>query len=560
MKTKIKFLVQSSFSLLLLLIFYTNCEKDDLNPSNRATPEPPPYKVTLLNKNTINNEKIIRTIQKINSKNKKLENNKKNNKLVQSNNYNFSIDTNFCKYIENANQTYHSYTFPIIRNDSINNVENLLLSLQEDGTYLALLVSYNLTEQEKNDLKNKLEVNLENKVTFTQIDDSGFINNIFSRFTVCGITFQTVCWETSYNCDCLNYPTTTECETFTSPMPCSTGGESSGAGTSGNGTNGGSGSNNGNSSANTTPINPDVTAPIILDKWEQTANDLTLCGNINNPNLNTWVEANLTVATQLLEYLQDNECNDEDNLVENTINELINGNLDALEDFKKKKECKKIKKLFEDFPSYKTELINLAGTVNENHENGKFVDNNSSSVQNIPTGTGGKIDINNNPANPYVSIAHTHDAYGDDGLGTYSVFSWDDLALITNLTRNGHIKTNKFVAFLMTAKGTRYALTINNASKLQNFFYNPEQIVGNTVDVDRLLKMELAYKDYYEEDNAKIKVTNTNNNEVQIAFLQMLRDNDIGISVFNVDANFESFDALTLENNNTTVTPDNCNE
>ncbi len=54
----------------------------------------------------------------------------------------FTIDTDISNYIEYG--AYHSYTFPITRIEGNGLVENLLLSLQIDGTYKAYLVTYDL--------------------------------------------------------------------------------------------------------------------------------------------------------------------------------------------------------------------------------------------------------------------------------------------------------------------------------------------------------------------------------------------------------------------------------
>ncbi|WP_215731662.1 hypothetical protein, partial [Bizionia saleffrena] len=216
--------------------------------------------------------------------------------------------------------------------------------------------------------------------------------------------------------------------------------------------------------------------------------------------------------------------------------------------------CDKITKLFLDYPNYKQALINLAGTVNQQVENGIYIDKASSTINTIPQGVGGIINFNNNPANAYITFAHTHDA-----SGTYSIFSWDDLALMARAVENGKIKTNKFVAFLITAKGTRYALTIEDASKLTNFLYQPSGSQGTQVDVPKMLKVSSVFDKFYGDNAAVIKNTNTDNDKVQKAFLQMLRDNDAGVEIFEVDATFDNFTKLKLETNNTDVTPINCN-
>lgn len=124
---------------------------------------------------------------------------------------------------------------------------------------------------------------------------------------------------------------------------------------------------------------------------------------------------------------------------------------------------------------------------------------------------------------------------------------------------NGKINTSKFVAFLITAKGTQYALTIEDATKLTDFLYQPSNTLGAQVDVPKMLKVSQVYDDYYGDNTAVIKPNNTDNDAVQKAFLQMLRDNDAGVEIFEIDATFDNFEKLKLESDNTTVTPTECN-
>jgi hypothetical protein len=276
--------------------------------------------------------------------------------------------------------------------------------------------------------------------------------------------------------------------------------------------------------------------------------------------LNNELANNSKNVVSIWNYINENSCdNDTQDVITESIEEDIINDEEFEEIFKRKKECKKIKKLLDNYPTYKQALVNLAGTANQNHENGKFIDNSNTSVQDIPQGTGGKIDINLNPSSPYVTIAHTHDALGS-GIGTYSVFSFADLLVLSSLAKKGKIKTNKFVAVLITAKGTRYALTINNTTKFKNFFYNAKlDAVNGVVNMDKFFQMRDLSKEYYGKEDAVIKENNSNNNAVKIAFLKLLQNNDTGVSVFKANANFDSFDNLKLEDDNTTVTPNNCN-
>lgn len=50
------------------------------------------------------------------------------------------------------------------------NLENIVLSFQEDGTYKAYLTTYTLTEQERINLNNNIDVNLTNKSSIEKLD------------------------------------------------------------------------------------------------------------------------------------------------------------------------------------------------------------------------------------------------------------------------------------------------------------------------------------------------------------------------------------------------------
>lgn len=76
------------------------------------------------------------------------------------------IDTDNIKYIELLDG-YHSYTFSVINTTAKDVLENILLSLQSDGTYKEYLVKYNLTASEVDLIKEGIEVSIENKFTIT---------------------------------------------------------------------------------------------------------------------------------------------------------------------------------------------------------------------------------------------------------------------------------------------------------------------------------------------------------------------------------------------------------
>lgn len=153
-------------------------------------------------------------------------------------------------------------------------------------------------------------------------------------------------------------------------------------------------------------------------------------------------------------------------------------------------------------------------------------------------------------------------------MQTYSIFSYNDLRLFSNLIHNGKLQSSNFVAYLTTAKGTNYALTIKNSSKLQDFFFyiNEEDNDQNVVKKFNSLKNALSLKNKYfmgitDENGVNIapliKESSTNNEYVLRNFLEFLDEADLGILISETDENFENPKMLKLINN--TVTREECN-
>lgn len=229
--------------------------------------------------------------------------------------------------------------------------------------------------------------------------------------------------------------------------------------------------------------------------------------------------------------------------------------------------CNKIKKQNDKIPSIKQGLVSLASTTSQNHENGIFTDNTATAstpnpIQNIPniSANGASVNVNMNPSNPYTMIAHTHDATGPDGNGTYSIFSWDDLTTINALIQNNHIDPSNFVFYVITADGTTYAMTVDNASSLSNFFYNPANNLGATVDMNRLLETQKKYDKFYNPDiipKGLIQVdTNPANDKEN--FLKFMKEANLGVSLFEVDATFSIYSKLSISSSGV-VSPTPCN-
>lgn len=212
-------------------------------------------------------------------------------------------------------------------------------------------------------------------------------------------------------------------------------------------------------------------------------------------------------------------------------------------------------------------LQTMNGFANTNAEISITLDTENQMVaQDGVQGSGG-TNIDPNPTNNYVTIAHTHDAFGldpdGDGIGTstYSVFSFEDLKLMAEILYNNKLNSGTFVAFLITAKGTRYALTINDPTKFLDLFYMHNVPIPSTPDeagkwTNSKEKLKPLYKEYYDQknENRKIKESDTDNENVLKQFLTFLNDSDTGISLFEANQDFDSFQPLKL--NPTTGEPD----
>jgi hypothetical protein len=235
----------------------------------------------------------------------------------------------------------------------------------------------------------------------------------------------------------------------------------------------------------------------------------------------------------------------------------------AIVPFSLKRECKKVKKLIDSLENFDQQLNTLATTAPTiDHEISISYTTGTPTTMNILEGTQGSggTAIDPNPSEPYATIAHIHDNYGLDGSGTYSVPSFADLKLLAEILYNNKLNPRKFVAFLSTAKGTHFAITINNASKFLDLFYSKLVLLGNINRDDQSVftKWEKSNKSlnklswkYYDEKNPIRLITATNpsseNESTLRNFLSFLNEGDAGVSVFETDENFEEFSEVKLE-------------
>lgn len=230
-----------------------------------------------------------------------------NNKSSSSDAYNFTVITEYASYIESNDGNFHSYTFPIVREINNGLTENLVLTLQDDNTYKALLMSYRLTEEELNAIKNNVDIDLTDKTTVTEITDSYIINEAVQNRT-CGYELEEVC---SFEV----YPTYTSYDCNTQYVyNCDN--DIDGAGTGPGGLpNGGLGGSGGTM---TPPVNTDIL------KWNSFISTLTF----DEANL---LQTNLAVNFQVTQFLKSNNYSPENQAFAKELLEIVNkdSNIDA---------------------------------------------------------------------------------------------------------------------------------------------------------------------------------------------------------------------------------------
>jgi hypothetical protein len=228
----------------------------------------------------------------------------------------------------------------------------------------------------------------------------------------------------------------------------------------------------------------------------------------------------------------------------------------------KKKECRKISNLLDNNPTYLQKIQNIATNVSDNKEYSLSIHEDGSEYNEMGTVGSGGIEYPEY-SSKYKFHIHTHDSHGENGQGTLSVYSIEDLIMYAKLAYYNKLDSGTFVAFLATNDGTKYALTINDKNKLIDLFYDRLEIpltIENAVQYGaNTVKLENLHKKYYDpkNPNRKLKVDSQSPNNDLIHFMNLLAEGNMGVSVFESTDNFQTFKNISLKNNNIEKTP--CN-
>ena len=507
---KINFIKLGIF-LFGISILLWNCEKED-SLSHTEQVVVPEYSVS-----RIGIPKIQENIALIKNLDALLQQeNKLHSKNVYSSEYDFTVNTDFAKYIENRDGTYHSYTFPVSREIDNGLLENLLVTLQNDGSYKILLISYDVTEDQKNELLIGNVIDLKGKVTFTKINNN--LLNLFSR------TETISCFEIYFSyCSEGNHP-----NGMINGVPCPAQSISSRrlCGFSGSPTN--SGNESGNDSDNENN-----------DNHNNAGGSGGPASNNDNDNNDEDEEQIITVPVVPKEFIDDDPC---ESLKDDSQNSDF---LDKMADLNTKSTT-----LNKEAGYIQKQNSTNTGSDYDYHEEDVIK---KEIIWTIPAGT------------TITGMYHTHDDIQDH----LPVFSTDDLyALFAlfgpvfdingNVTFNNphNIDENNFSYVLITAHGTKLALTFNKdgVEKLrqlgEKYFgdWNINtsgipQIPGITPETDRK-KFENKYEEFV---NKKFSIE-----KQKKMFAKFLKKANIGVSLFQAtDDSFTKWEKINKSGNPT---------
>ena len=258
---------------------FTNCEKDfthdvEFQKKSRFNVE------TLNHKQIESNSKIVKKLNEI--KPKKIEIDTTNSQLreIYNEQYGFTINTNFVKYLEDTETGNHSYSFPISRHDAIDDkVENLLLHANMENGYDAYIIKYSFTVDEYVNFDENSAINYETNLTPIDYDVSVFNSGEFSKVVYdCVETWE---WSEGIPHDGLVHGASCTCNPsqgwFLTGISCGYFDDVFGEGEDGttyNNESGGGGGGTGSPNGPTNPDNHDPRNPVVsAPAMEPAAND-----------------------------------------------------------------------------------------------------------------------------------------------------------------------------------------------------------------------------------------------------------------------------------------------
>jgi hypothetical protein len=219
--------------------------------------------------------------------------------------------------------------------------------------------------------------------------------------------------------------------------------------------------------------------------------------------------------------------------------------------------CRKIINQLQSNSEILTEIQSMANKTGENTEWGRYKVTSANVIQTPPSDTNGAVSFPVPPgSSQYTFMAHTHNSPADI---TYSFFSWADINALGQMIKNNHIDNEHFVAYLATADGTYYALTIDDPDKLKQFFATKfDDYFDLNIALNRE-KLKARYFDPKMEGDAIIKENDTDLATDEKNMVKFLSEANMGMTLSESNSTFTNFQNLSYDKNNDKITKKNCN-
>ncbi len=196
-KNKLKNYLKLGILLFGVSIFLVNCEYDKIETETNSK-----YSIKKITHNqVIRNQKIATKISNYRTLIEKEEASNYQARLLHSDNHNFTIDTDKVMFLENNETGYHSYNFYLIRdNPTDDKLENLFLSLNDDGAYDTYIIKYDFSLAEYETLSEDEIALLETDITPIDFDTSIFNDSELAQKVMFETTDDNgLIW--GYNCE-----------------------------------------------------------------------------------------------------------------------------------------------------------------------------------------------------------------------------------------------------------------------------------------------------------------------------------------------------------------------
>ena len=482
-------------------LFVTNCEKDYTNEIEIQTHSR--FKVKILNQKQVNsNKQIAEKLKKVDLKIKR-KTNSVFSKEIYNEEYDFTINTDYVKYLEDTENGNHSYNFLISReNPEDDKLENLLLILNSEGNYDAYLVKYDFSIEEYSNIdQNTLN---SRTTTYMPID---FDISVFNEGELAKVTPNLVCVEvwvqTTVPTDEGNNTGNTDLYETIWVLESSTCTWIGGGGGDSDGTTGGAedpggdetsdncdtcGSSGGNGG---TPSPPDEEEPgtIISVPTTMSIDDVENCEKLKN--LSDVDEQNINVQIQ---FLKDKLATNPENEWSVQMTKDVIGNYIAGEDNE----------------------FEYTSTQEEGNENSSTL-------------ISGEY---------YYAGAHLHTNKG------YGIFSWADVRILGELLNNAISYNRPFVTSILVCENPNnsnnpfvYALKVDDMTKFNNSIYAvwSNSKYSELSDTDKINKIL----------NEEALSFHENKDDLEKYFLN--KYSNAGISLYKADNDMSNWNKLTLQ-------------